>query len=177
MKYILSSILLSIVIISCASTKEGKDTIKTSDKAEFKDIEKGDSLFAYIRRGACYGMCPTYEMKIYNSGFTELNGLRAIDLLGTYTTTISKDKMRALIERAKSIGYFGMDDVYDNEMVTDLPETKTSIVIDGKRKAIRRRYKYPNEILSFEKLFDTFLETEKWTQISAPPELEEQKKK
>lgn len=176
MKYLLSSVLFSILIISCASTKEGKATIKTSDNSEFKDIEKGDSLFAYIRRGACYGMCPTYELKIYNSGFAELNGIRAIDLLGVYTTTISKDKMRALIEKAKSIGYFEMDDVYDNEMVTDLPETKTSIVIDGKRKAIRRRYKYPNEILSFEKLFDEFLETEKWTQISAP-EVEEQKKK
>ena len=176
MKYILSSILFSILLISCASTKEGKDNIKSSDKTEFKDIEKGDSLFAYIRRGACFGKCPTYEMKIYNSGFTELIGTRAIDLLGTYTTTISKDKMHALIAKAKSIGYFAMDDVYDNEMVTDLPETKTSIVIDGKRKAIRRRYKYPEAILGFEKLFDAFLETEKWTQISAP-EGEEQKKK
>lgn len=176
MKYILSSILFSILIISCASTKEGKDTIKTSDKTEFKDIAKGDSLFAYIRRGACYGMCPTYEIKIYNSGFAELNGIRAIDLLGTYTTTISKDKMHALIEKAKSIGYFEMEDVYDNETVTDLPETKTSIVIDGKRKGIRRRYKFPQEILSFEKMFDEFLDSEKWTQTSPPPAMEEQKK-
>ena len=43
MKYILSSILFSILIISCASTKEGKDTIKTSDKTEFKDIAKNVS--------------------------------------------------------------------------------------------------------------------------------------
>lgn len=176
MKYILSSLLFSILLISCASTKEGKDNIKSSDKMVFKDVEKGDSLFAYIRRGACYGNCPTYELKIYNSGFAELNGIRAVDLLGVYTTTISKAKMLAFIEKAKSIGYFQMEDAYDNEMITDLPETKTSIVIDGKRKAIRRRYKYPQEILSFEQLFDNLLESEKWTQISAPPELEEQKK-
>lgn len=176
MKYILSSVLFSILLVSCASTKKGKDDIKSSDNTEFKDVEKGDSLFAYIRRGACYGNCPTYELKIYNSGFAELNGIRAVDLLGEYTTTISKAKMLGFIEKAKSIGYFQMEDAYDNEMITDLPETKTSIVIDGKRKAIRRRYNYPQEILSFEKLFDDILESEKWTQISAPPKLEEQKK-
>lgn len=175
MKYILSSILFTALLISCASTKEGKDNIKPSDNAEFRDVEKGDSLFAYIRRGACYGNCPTYELKIYNSGFAELNGIRAVELLGEYSTTISKDKMRALIAKAKSIGYFEMEDAYDNDMITDLPETKTSIVIDGKRKAIRRRYKYPQEILSFEKLFDDLLESEKWTQTSPPPATEEQK--
>lgn len=170
MKYILSTLIFSLLIISCASTKEGKDNLSSSDKSEFRDIAKGDSLFAYIRRGACYGTCPTFEIKIYNSGYAELKGTRALDLIGDYTTTISKDKMHALLKRATEIGYFEMDDVYDNEMITDLPETKTSIVKDGARKSIRRRYNYPKEILSFEKLFDALLETENWTKVAGSKE-------
>jgi len=168
MKYTLSSILFSILLISCASTKEGKDKVNSSDKAEFKNVSKDDSLFAYIRRGACFGKCPTYELRIYNSGYTELNGIRFVDLIGEYTTTISKEKMRAFVEKAKSIGYMEMEDVYDNEMVTDLPEMQTSIVINGIRKAVRRRYNFPQEIVSFEKLFDALLESEKWKMISSP---------
>lgn len=153
---------MAIVLISCANTKEIMDNPQNSESSEFKNITKDDSLFAYIKRGACYGKCPTYEIKIYNSGFAELKGTRAIDLIGEYTTTISKDKMLALLDKAKSIGYQNMDEVYDDPMITDLPETKTSIVINGKRKSVRRRVNFPMEILKFEELFDQLLQSENW---------------
>lgn len=153
---------MAIVLISCANTKEIMDSPQNSESSEFKNITKDDSLFAYINRGACYGKCPTYEIKIYNSGFAELKGTRAIDLIGEYTTTISKDKMLALLDKAKSIGYQNMDEVYDDPMITDLPETKTSIVINGKRKSVRRRVNFPMEILKFEELFDQLLQSENW---------------
>ena len=158
---------MAIVLVSCANTKEIMDNSQNSESSEFKNVTKDDSLFAYIKRGACYGKCPTYEIKIYNSGFAELTGTRAVDLIGEYTTTISKDKMIALLEKAKSIGYQNMDDVYDDPMITDLPETKTSIIINGKRKSIRRRVNFPMEILKFEELFDQLLESEKWTKTDA----------
>jgi len=167
MKYLFSSIIMAIVLVSCANTKEIMDNSQNSESSEFKNVTKDDSLFAYIKRGACYGKCPTYEIKIYNSGFAELTGTRAVDLIGEYTTTISKDKMIALLEKAKSIGYQNMDDVYDDPMITDLPETKTSIIINGKRKSIRRRVNFPMEILKFEELFDQLLESEKWTKTDA----------
>jgi len=173
MKYILSSIILAIVLVSCANSKKATDKSQSSKNTTFKNVAEGDSLFAYIRRGACYGSCPIFEIKIYNSGFAELKGTRFVDLIGDYTTTISKEKMLALVEKAKSIGYQNMDDVYDNEMITDIPETNTSIVIDGKRKAIRRRVGFPNEILSFEALFDQLLKTEKWTKIEGSENSEE----
>lgn len=176
MKYILSTLLFSIVLISCATTKESKENLKSNDSSEFKAVSKSDSLFAYIKRGVCYGTCPSYEMKIYNSGFVEMTGIRAVDLIGDYTTTITADQMRAFIEKAESINYFSMEDAYDNEMVTDLPETKTSIVIDGKRKEVRRRYNFPKEIVAFETLFDSLLKSEKWTKIGGV-ETEEPRKK
>ena len=163
MKYILSTFIMAILLISCANTKGLSNDNSSNDNSIFKNVEKDDSLFAYIRRGACFGKCPMFEIKVYNSGFAELKGTGNIDLIGDYTTTISKEKMMALLEKAKSIGYEKMDDVYDNPMISDLPETKTSIVIDGKRKEIRRRVDFPMEILGFEELFDQLLKSEKWT--------------
>lgn len=165
MKYFLSTFIMVILLISCANTKELKNTNDNNDNSAFQNVEKDDSLFAYIRRGACFGKCPMYEIKIYNSGFAELKGTGNIDLIGDYTTTITKEKMMSILEKAKSIGYQNMEDVYDNEMITDLPETKTSIVIDGKRKSIRRRVNFPMEILGFEEMFDLLLKSEKWTKV------------
>lgn len=165
MKYILSTFIMAILLISCANTKEMNSNNTSNDNSVFKNVAKDDSLFASIRRGACFGSCPTFEIKIYNSGFAELKGTRALDLIGDYTTTISKEQMFALLEKAKSIDYQKMDDVYDNPMITDLPETKTSIVIDGKRKSIRRRVDFPMEIVGFEEMFDKLLMSEKWTKV------------
>ena len=171
MKYLLSTIIIALVLVSCANTKELTKNTDSAQKSEFKNVAKDDSLFAYIRRGACFGTCPVYEIKIYNSGYTELVGTRNLDLIGNYHTVLKMAQMHALVEKAKSIGYQNMDDVYDNEMVTDLPETKTSIVIDGKRKAIRRRVNFPREILSFEEMLDALLKSEKW--VKSPDSTEE----
>ena len=165
---ILPLIVFGLLLTACASTRNtgGDNPSATNESAAgqsiFKDIAEGDSLFTSIKKGYCYGTCPVYEIHIYNSGHTVLTGTRNIDLLGEHTTQLSEDQMLAFIEKANAISYFDMDDEYDNKNVTDLPSTTTSIVIDGKRKQVRRRYKYPKEILAFEELFSALLESQKW---------------
>ena len=165
MKTILPILSFAILLISCATTKEAKIDKKETAKQHFENIAKDDSLFASIKRGVCYGTCPAYELKIYNNGYTVMTGSRNVPLIGKYSTTLTLEKMHAFINKANDIGYLKMNDVYDNKMVTDLPETTTSIVVKGKRKTVRRRYQYPKEILSFEELFDNLLTSEKWTKL------------
>ena len=169
-------LLLVYILSSCGNTQDlgpadngvqtdefiEADFQETENQAEFKNVEPDDSLFASIQRGACFGTCPIYTMKIYNSGYVILNGIRFIDKIGTHSTTLSKQNMLTFIEGAMNIGYMELEDDYDNIHVTDLPAVITSIVINGKRKTVRRRYNYPKGILSFEKLFDDLLDSEKW---------------
>lgn len=164
---------------SCANTKDlgpgdngtntdeyvEADFQETENQAEFKNLFDEDSLFASIKKGACFGTCPIYTLKIYNSGYTVLNGVRFIDLIGNHSTKLSKQQMLAFIEGAMNIGYMELEDNYDNIHVTDLPSATTSIVIDGVRKTVRRRAEYPRGILNFEKLFEDLLESEKWKYI------------
>ena len=161
MKYALSILTLALVVVACANTKELPEENKNA-MSEFKNISEEDSLFASIKRGFCYGTCPVYEMKIYNSGYTTLEGTRNIELIGKYTTTIIGDQMRALLEKAMTIGYMDMEDSYDNSSITDLPESTTSIVVNGKRKQVLKRYGYPKALSEFEKMFDELLTSEEW---------------
>lgn len=184
MKYLIVLISVLTIAASCSTTKNVAETspplppevvepqieppvreLPTEHQIVFEDLAKGDSLFASIKRGYCFGTCPVYELNIYNSGFVTYKGVRNVDMLGEYTTQLSNTEMAKFVSLASEIGYMEMKDEYDNPGVTDLPECNTSIVMGGKRKAVKRRYGYPKSILTFEKLFDELLKTQKWDKV------------
>ncbi len=180
MNYMFSLIVSLTILASCSSTKEvaeinsaptpsAIEEVKTPTDSEqkyvFEDLTKGDSLFASIRKGYCFGTCPVYIMKVYNSGYVRLEGKANIDKIGIYSTKLTHDQMMSFVNFARRMNYMGLDDVYDNIHISDLPETNTSIVLDGNRKSIKRRYGFPQSIVTFEKMFASLLETEKWDVI------------
>lgn len=122
------------------------------------------SFFASIYRSPCFGACPTYRINIMSNGLVELEGIRAIELIGNYTTTISDEQLEQFSKTATEIGFMDMDAKYDG-MITDLPSTTTTIVLDGKKKEVYRRYNYPRSILQLETLFDDLLQTQEWVKV------------
>lgn len=154
------------MFFACGTSKNGQNSTgngtETEHQALFEDLAKGDSLFASIRKGYCYGRCPVYELKIYNSGFVQYNGIANMDLLGEHTSWVREEEMLAFIDKANEISYFDLQDEYDNPGITDLPETTTSLVMGGKRKSVRRRHGFPSSIISFEDLFNGLVKTLTW---------------
>lgn len=172
-KYILFAIILTSGLISCKSSKNAADAstenieateASTTGTSEKEEAQKERSVFATIHRGACYGSCPTYKMTIYSDMSVEYEGIRAVDLIGKYTSTISQKEYDQFIETAEFIEYMNLEDVYDGP-ITDIPGTRTSIVIDGVRKEVYRRYQYPKRILKFEELFDNVMKSAKWEKV------------
>ena len=104
-------------------------------------------------------------MKVYNSGYVRLEGKANIDKIGIYSTKLTHEQMMSFVNFARRMNYMELNDVYDNIHISDLPETNTSIVLDGNRKSIKRRYGFPQSIVTFEKMFASLLETEKWDVI------------
>jgi hypothetical protein len=169
-KYILFAIILTSALSSCKSSKNAAETspenieaTEASNKAE-KEAQIERSIFATIHRGACFGNCPTYKMTIYSDRSVEYEGIRAVDLIGKYTSTITQKEYDQFIETAKFIEYMNLENVYDGP-ITDIPGTRTSIVIDGVHKEVYRRYQYPKRILKFEELFDIVMKSAKWEKI------------
>jgi hypothetical protein len=125
-------------------------------------LELNDTLFASIDKGVCFGNCLAYKMHIYCKGVVALTVLRGSKMNGSFRSRITPDQMNLLLTKAKEIKFGDMKSVYDNASVTDLPMVKTSIVLNGKRKKVQRRYDYPREILELEKMFDSLLDVLKW---------------
>lgn len=127
------------------------------------------TFFASIVRTPCYGNCPTYNMTIYSDGYVELEGIRGIELIGKYTTHILPSQIQNIKIRANRTGFMYMEDSYDGS-VTDLPSATTTIILEGVRKSVYRRYNYPPSILKFEVMFDDLLKSERWTPIDVTEE-------
>ena len=162
MKVLFFLFAFATITLSCANSKKATESAESNAYSAFKPAEKGDSLFASIHRSFCFGTCPVYTFKINNDGTARYEGTRNVKKLGTYSSKVTPAQMNALIEVAKSINYMSFKDEYDNKSITDLPSTTTSIVIDGKRKEVMRRYNYPKEIKLFEDAFDALIESLDW---------------
>lgn len=162
MKVLFFLFAIATLTFSCANSKKALEGDSSGAYAEFQPAEKGDSLFASIQRTFCFGTCPVYIFKINNDGTASYEGVRNVKRMGTYSSKVSPAEMNKLIEVAKRIGYMEFKDKYDNESITDLPSTTTSIVIDGKRKEVMRRYQFPAEIKDLEDAFDALIESLDW---------------
>lgn len=162
---------LTSFLISCNAKK--KATIITVEdnyietEYQFENISSNDSLFTSIYKSACFGKCPVYSMKIYNDGSVIYVGKKNVNKIGTYKNKLEKEKLLLFIDKANEIKYMELEDSYDNKNITDLPSTKTSIVIDKKRKSIERRFGYPKEILAFEQLFENLLTDDNWVKTES----------
>lgn len=150
-----------LVNYSCSSKKTATASEISNNNSKGK-TDNADSLFASLDRGYCFGACSVYKVEIYQSGYAVYTGKANTDMVGTFTSHFSKEQLNSLINVALEINYFSLDDVYDNAGVTDLPSHTSSIVIDGKRKEVMRRYNFPQSIVAFEKHIDALVAENEW---------------
>ena len=168
MKTILTLIFGITLLTACHSKKNVAATVENKpvvEKYKFENVSPSDSLFASIRKGACFGQCPIYTINIYCGGTAILEGKNFVEKIGTYKKQLSYQDMLKFVTVAKEINYLELDDNYDNKNVTDLPATLTSIVIDKTRKKIRNRFQGPKELRTFELLFSDLLKSGGWVKV------------
>ena len=168
MKVLFFLFAFATLTFSCANSKKAMEGDSSNEYAAFKPANNDDSLFASIERTFCFFTFPVYIFKINNDGTASYEGVRNVKRMGTYSSKVTPDQMNKLIEVAKRIGFMEFKDKYDNETITDLPSTTTSIVIDGKRKEVMRRYEFPKEIKALEDAFDGLIESLDWKLEKAP---------
>jgi Domain of unknown function (DUF6438) len=86
-----------------------------------------------LARSRCFGPCPAYEVEIDGDGsvlFTETYPVSA-----QHRASISRDTLERLLEIFQKADYFSLSRDYMFP-VTDLPDYRTSISIDGKTMSV-----------------------------------------
>jgi len=169
MKLGIQILFLAFVIFSCKSNKSASSedrsaeaTNSTTDTVVVvveKPAEQKDTLLIGFEKTPCFGRCPAYKVKIYRSGFATYEGLNFTEKLGTYSTHFTDEEIADIFKSAAEIGYFSLEDKYDNPRVSDLPSTISTLNTEDEKKRIVARMNIPQELKTFHNnLADTLLE-------------------
>lgn len=153
MKYCLIIVSVVLLIFSC----------KSSENVAGFNMKDEDSLFVEMERSVCFGACPWYILKIYESGYATYEGKKHVDKNGLHTTTFTSEDLKTIYDEMERIKFFELKDKYDNPNVTDLPSTQISVQVNGKRKSIYDRFDSPVALNNFEKLIDQISDSKEWT--------------
>ena len=170
MKKISLSIILLVLIISFCSACHQKHAMAETTPvaapteaavAEVLAIPVIDTFLVY-NRGACFGMCPIFNLVIYTDGKAVYEGKNFVDRIGFYQATVDAAALQKITSTAESIGYFGLDAIYDDNGVTDLPSTLTGIRKDGKLKMVTNRYRGPKSLKTLYDELDALIAKQQW---------------
>jgi hypothetical protein len=91
--------------------------------------------FVQVERTTCFGSCPQYSVRISGDGTVVWNGAQYVQVMGPATATVSPEKARALIERYRADGIYGLCDRY--AVNTDLPSVISTVRIAGQEKRVQ----------------------------------------
>ncbi len=137
-------------------------------KKRAKRIQKDRPPFALHERTPCFGECPIYTLRIWPDGTAKLEAGRytAVEK-GTYRGKVPQEKIERIKAKAKEIGFFELEKVYDEQGITDLPSRITELSFSGKEHRVRNRYEGPEKLKGLEGLFAELVENTHWKKLTS----------
>ncbi len=140
--------------ISCQSTSKMGSV---SDRVD-------NFLVISMKKTACYGSCPVYEIEIFSNLEVKYLGEKFVDKTGKYTARITQQHLDDLKSTFDEAAFFEMEDEYVSA-VSDLPTTYV-YYSDGKKfKKIKDYTGAPEELKSLERKISELLNTLKWSRV------------
>ena len=122
-------------------------------------------LVASIKTTPCYGQCPVYEAKLFSDGKAVWIGKKFTERMGTFTTKVSKEVVKDVLDNARDGGIFFLADSYPEKQslfIPDLPNTIVSVSHGATPKVITHNHKAPNELIIFEQYLKELFENLDW---------------
>lgn len=150
---------LLLVFGACKSTQQGVDakadkkgaaTVDTVIVVVETPVEPTDSLAISFEKTACFGRCPVYKVKIYQSGFATYEGINFSERLGLYSYWFTDLDIERIYQSALAIDFFELDEEYNNPLVSDLPSTQTRINLNGQDHKVKARMNVPEKLKMFQ---------------------------
>jgi hypothetical protein len=126
--------------------------------------ERTDSLFFSLERTVCFGACKAYRIEVFRGGHATYDGRANVEKIGLFTGRVGRDTLDLLLEEAKRINFFDLQDRYDSE-VTDLPSTIVRVVAMGRDKKVVGRTGYPEKFRAFVEYAEELLLPMPWKPV------------
>ena len=84
-----------------------------------------EDLKIILRRTACYGTCPVYELYLDGKGIYQFNGDMFVEKIGIHTLDFEPWKLISILNEAMDIGFWGLENKYKEPMECELGDSNT----------------------------------------------------
>ena len=134
-----------------------------------------DDLAITLKRTACYGTCPVYELTIDAEGNVAFEGIKHTKTLGNATGKIGGNEIDRLISEFNSAGFLDLDDNYDQKTCPDFATDMSTVVVslkqNGQTKTVNHNLgcstkgdhkPYPPGLRELENTIDQAARTSQW---------------
>lgn len=168
MRYLITFIglVLASFSSSCDTKKEVAATPETAEPdtvvVVMEPAPPEDSLVVYFEKTPCFGQCPVFKVRVFESGFAIYEGLNFAELMGKYSYRFSEKTLKEIYEMAEAIDYFNLESNYDDPRVTDLPSTISEINLNGKSHRVKARMGTPEKLKGFHENLGVMLREKDW---------------
>ncbi len=132
-----------------------------------EDLEKKPPqkiLIASLKRTACFGQCPAFELRFYNNGVVTYEGKAHVERLGLYESFVNLSVLTEIQNRASEIGYFSLAGKYPTERdpIVDFPNTITFVRMGDQKHSIINNHDAPQALIDFERYLEQLGEERSW---------------
>ena len=128
-----------------------------------------------LERTSCLGTCPVYKLTVKSDGSVIYDGKEYVRVKGIQRSKIEPAEVERLAQAFLDIHYFELQDGYQTiknpdgseSIVTDLPTTYTSLVLEARGKKVEDYVGAPKELKSLEQRIDEVAGTKHWVAIDS----------
>ncbi len=158
----------AVCFASCKTpkTQQAQTTTAPADTLHLLTEEKPgsprDSLIISFEKTPCFGRCPVYKVKVFESGFAIYEGLNFSERLGLFSTKLSQEKIDKVYELADNTDFFQLDSVYNDPYSSDLPSTVVMLSRNGEKKRVVSRINAPEKLNIFIENAAVLLNENEW---------------
>lgn len=174
---IFSFLIIALLAVACKSKSNmGKNINQNADELQAQvdssamaQEEKEevvaavrDTLIIALARTACFGQCPVFKIRVYESGYATYEGINFVDRMGKFYANISEADRNTIMERSQEVGFYDFENVYDKQGLMDLPSARLTIAQGEERKTVIARWETPKNVGNFFTEVEGILEKQQW---------------
>jgi len=154
----MKQILLSLFVLGFVFTG-----CKSEKGATVRGVPADFSL--YMKRTACMGRCPVYELYVDAQGQVKYQGYLNVEKEGRFEKELSPATLRKLVKAVEDAGYFEMDKVYD-QGIADLPGVEMKVSMRGQKQQIMAKSGTPKALTSLHDQVDELIGEDGYTEVA-----------
>lgn len=123
---------------------------------------------ATIRKTACYGNCPVFELTFDGAGKAYYNGKKHVKLMGKWEAPITRTHIQRILAEAQNIYFFNLSDEYptNGKIIADFPFTFTHLKFGIQEKTVANNHDAPDTLIDFETFLIDLGETLDWQKVN-----------